>query len=186
MQRLMVASPKSNNSVYKSLLVKSSLSTSSSQTTHSSMATLLRRTGSVLTRCAMRGVWSAALGLCIVFAHPQRASLASNSQVSLSSSSAQANLSSQGEAGSNGAIALSDEELGDVSAGDFQPNDLKLTLDQFNVSIQNNQAGLFTFDIGQNAFQGAQGIFTTLQLVNSAVDLNVIVNIFLNGFQQGS
>ena len=141
-----------------------------------------------------RWVWSAAIVLCAMVIHPQRASLASHALVassqttpsSITPSIRSSIAPSQGQADSNGLVVLKDEDLGDVSAGDFQPSDLKLTLDQFNVSIQNNQAGLFTFDIGQSAFQNAQGIFTTLQLVNSAVDLNLIVNIFLNGFQQGS
>lgn len=70
--------------------------------------------------------------------------------------------------------ALNDEELSDVCAGEFQ-----LNLDNFDVVIQDNQAGQFKVDIAQNAFRGAQGVFTTLQAVNSAVDLTVIVNIYV-------
>ena len=75
----------------------------------------------------------------------------------------------------DGAVAMSDQELGQVSAGDFEVN-----LGTFDVLIDNNQAGMFTLDIARSAFGGAQGLFTTLQAVNSAVDLTVIVNIFLN------
>ena len=71
---------------------------------------------------------------------------------------------------------LSDEELAEVTAGEFAIN-----LDGFDVVIQDNQAGTFTLDIAQSAFGGAQGVFTTLQAVNSAVNLSVIVNIYLNG-----
>ncbi|MBI3996972.1 MAG: hypothetical protein HY352_04865 [Candidatus Omnitrophica bacterium] len=70
--------------------------------------------------------------------------------------------------------ALNDEELSEIRAGEFQ-----LNLDNFDVVIQDNQAGQFKVDIAQNAFRGAQGVFTTLQAVNSAVDLTVIVNIYL-------
>lgn len=77
-----------------------------------------------------------------------------------------------------GMMGLSDDQLADVSAGDFQT-----MLKDFNVNISDNQAGAFTLDIGQTAFGGANGIFTTLQAVNSAVDLTVIVNIYL-GSQQ--
>ena len=75
-----------------------------------------------------------------------------------------------------GSERLSDAELGEVNAGDFQ-----VALDGFNVAIENNEAGLFTLDIAQSAFNGATGLFTTLQAVNSAVDLTVIVNIYING-----
>jgi len=71
--------------------------------------------------------------------------------------------------------SLSDEELAGVSAGDYQ-----ITLDRFDVMIQDNQAGQFTMDISEAAFNGAQGVFTTLQTVNSAVDISVIVNIYVN------
>ena len=71
--------------------------------------------------------------------------------------------------------ALSDEELGQVAAGDFQMN-----MENFDVMIHDNQAGRFSMDIAQGAFNAAQGVFTTLQAVNSAVDLQVTVNIFLN------
>jgi hypothetical protein len=71
---------------------------------------------------------------------------------------------------------LSDEELAGVTAGDFSVN-----LDGFDVVIQENAASAFTLDIAQSAFNSAQGVFTTLQAVNSAVNLSVVVNIYLNG-----
>lgn len=71
--------------------------------------------------------------------------------------------------------SLSDDELAGVRAGDYQ-----ITLDRFDVMIQDNQAGQFTMDISEAAFNGAQGVFTTLQTVNSAVDMSVIVNIYVN------
>ena len=74
-------------------------------------------------------------------------------------------------------VAMSDEELGGVAGGDLK----MLSLDNFNVMVQNNQAGLFTMDIAQGAFDQAQGVFTTVQAVNSVVDLSVVVNIYLNG-----
>ena len=70
---------------------------------------------------------------------------------------------------------LSDAELADVSAGD-----LEFALGEFDVFVSDNEAGFFTMDIAQQAFGGAEGIFTTVQAVNSAVDLNLIVNIYLN------
>jgi hypothetical protein len=74
------------------------------------------------------------------------------------------------------AMLLSDEDLAGVTAGEFSVN-----LDGFDVVIQDNAAGAFTLDIAQSAFGGAQGVFTTLQAVNSAVNLSVIVNVYLNG-----
>ena len=73
------------------------------------------------------------------------------------------------------APSMSDQELEQVSAGEFS-----MSLDEFDVVIQDNKAGAFSLDIAQSAFRGAQGVFTTLQTVNSAVDLNVVVNIYLN------
>jgi hypothetical protein len=75
-----------------------------------------------------------------------------------------------------GVTVLSDEELGGIEAGN-----IAFDLEDFNVAIQDNEAGVFTLDIAHSAFGGAQGVFTTLQAVNSAVDLTVIVNIYLNG-----
>ena len=72
-------------------------------------------------------------------------------------------------------VALTDEELGQVSAGDLQ-----VSLEDFDVMISGNEAGLFTMDIASSAFNNAQGVFTTLMAVNSAVDLTVVVNIFFN------
>ena len=77
------------------------------------------------------------------------------------------------------ATALSDSELDEVSAGDFA-----MALDRFDLTIHDNQAGRFTMDIAEGAFNAAQGVFTTLQAVNSAVDLTVVVNIFLNSGSQ--
>lgn len=83
---------------------------------------------------------------------------------------------------SSGLVALSDTDLADVSAGDFAT-----TVNGFDVTIQDNQAHEFTFDIAQSAFDSAHGVFTTLQTVNSAIDLTVIVNIYLgNVVQPGS
>lgn len=75
--------------------------------------------------------------------------------------------------------AMSDDEMSEVAAGNFQ----LLELDKFNVLIQDNEAGLFTMDIAQGAFHDAKGLFTTVQAVNSAVNVKatMIVNIFLNG-----
>ena len=70
---------------------------------------------------------------------------------------------------------LTDEELSQVSAGDLQ-----MSLEDLDVFIHNNEAGLFTMDIATSAFENAQGVFTTLMAVNSAVDLTVVVNIFFN------
>lgn len=81
----------------------------------------------------------------------------------------------QAWADSGGLIVLSDEELSQVSGGDFTT-----TLEDLNISIQRNSASEFTMDISEFAFQNAQGVFTTLQTVNSAVNLNMIVNIYLN------
>jgi len=77
-----------------------------------------------------------------------------------------------------GLQALSDAELDQVAAGE-----LLMTLEDFNVFVHNNEAGFFTMDIASSAFSGAQGVFTTLQTVNSAVDLNLVVNVYL-GWQQ--
>lgn len=74
-----------------------------------------------------------------------------------------------------GPASLSDDELAEVTAGEFA-----VSLDGFDVVIQDNQAGTFTLDIAQSAFDSAQGVFTTLQAINSAVNLSVIVNIYLN------
>jgi hypothetical protein len=74
-----------------------------------------------------------------------------------------------------GLVALSDEQLETVTGGDYE-----LALEGFEVLIAENEAGYFTMDIAQNAFDGAQGLFTTLQAVNSAVNLNVIVNIYVD------
>lgn len=79
-----------------------------------------------------------------------------------------------------GMVALDDDQLAGVSAGEFNLNDFAVEFKDFNVSLQDNQAGEFTMSIAQDAFNGAHGVFTTLQAVNSAVDLTVIVNIFLN------
>ena len=76
--------------------------------------------------------------------------------------------------------AMSDEELGGVAGGDLR----QVSLDDFNMTISNNQAGYFTMDIAQSAFDGAQGVFTTLQTVNSAVNFNLVVNIYLNAQSQ--
>ncbi len=78
------------------------------------------------------------------------------------------------QAETNDPAAMNDDELSDIRAGEF-----KMNMGNFDVLIQDNQAGQFKFDIAQNAFHGAQGVFTTLQAVNSAVDLTVIVNIYL-------
>lgn len=75
-----------------------------------------------------------------------------------------------------GLVTLSDEELDGVTGGDFE-----LALEGFDILIGDNEAGMFSMDIAQNAFDSASGIFTTLQAVNSAVNLSVIVNIYLNG-----
>jgi hypothetical protein len=75
-----------------------------------------------------------------------------------------------------GAMALDDHQLSDVRAGDFE-----FGLEGFDISVSDNEAGLLTLDIAQNAFENARGLFTTLQAVNSAVNLNLIVNIYLNG-----
>lgn len=84
-------------------------------------------------------------------------------------------LVAQDQFNDQGLTALTDEELGEVSAGDLQ-----LSLEDFDVMISGNEAGLFTMDIASSAFNNAQGVFTTLMAVNSAVDLTVIVNIFFN------
>jgi hypothetical protein len=74
-----------------------------------------------------------------------------------------------------GSYAMSDEELGGIHAGE-----IGLSLDGWEILVQNNDAGFFTLDIAESAFGQAQGLFTTLQAVNSAVNMNVIVNIYLN------
>lgn len=76
------------------------------------------------------------------------------------------------------AVPLNDAELAEFTAGATEVN-----LKEFDVTIQDNTAGMFTLDIAQSAFDNAQGIFTTLQTVNSAVDMTLIVNIY---FTQGS
>ena len=80
-----------------------------------------------------------------------------------------------------GFAEMDDQALSQVNAGSFE-----FMMDDFDVLISNNQAGLFNLDIANSAFNGAQGIFTTLQTVNSAVDLTIIVNIFLNNNQAAS
>ena len=75
---------------------------------------------------------------------------------------------------------LSDAELAEVSAGDLGDLTENIELGAFDVFLSQNEAGMFTMDIAQNAFDGAQGFFTTVQAVNSAVSLNMIVNIFLD------
>ena len=70
---------------------------------------------------------------------------------------------------------LNDEELSVVTAGEFAIN-----IEGFDVVIQDNEASGFTMNIAQDAFNNAQGIFTTVQAVNSAVNLSMIVNIYLN------
>ena len=72
-------------------------------------------------------------------------------------------------------VTLSDEDLEGVTGGDYE-----LALEGFDILIGDNEAGQFTMDIAQGAFDNAQGIFTTVEAVNSAVNLNVIVNIYLN------
>ena len=76
---------------------------------------------------------------------------------------------------------LSDEELSEVSAGDFDLKDFEMNYNGFDVTLDHNTADRFRFDIAQNAFDSARGVFTTLQAVNSAVDLTVVVNITING-----
>ena len=83
-------------------------------------------------------------------------------------------MSSSAHAAELAGAELNDADLAQVSAGSYD-----LTLDGFDINIANNEAGQFTFDIAQSAFANAQGIFTTLQTVNSAVDLTVIVNIYM-------
>ena len=77
-------------------------------------------------------------------------------------------------------VILSDDELGEVRGGD-----LDIVFDgktaMFTSSVADNAARNFSMTVDQSAFAGAQGIFTTLQAVNSAVNLNVIVNIYLTG-----
>ncbi len=98
-----------------------------------------------------------------------------------------ADFSDGGAADTSGMVALDDEQLADVSAGEFNLSDFSVDFKNFSVSLQDNEASDFTLNIAQNAFGGAHGVFTTLQAVNSAVDLTVIVNIFLNttGQSQG-
>ena len=71
--------------------------------------------------------------------------------------------------------ALDDNELRGVTAGDL---DIQFGNDSLTF-IQGNEAHTFSFDIGQGAFANAQGVFTTISAVNSAVNLDVIVNIYL-------
>lgn len=94
---------------------------------------------------------------------------------------------SSNEAAAVGMVALDDDQLASVNAGEFSLSDFAVKFQGFDVSIHDNEAGDFSLDIAQSAFNGAQGVFTTLQTVNSAVDLTVIVNIFLNttGQSQG-
>lgn len=72
--------------------------------------------------------------------------------------------------------SLSDNELDGYSAGETQ-----VILDDFFITIDNNSADLFTMSIAQDAFGGAQGLFTTIQAVNSAINMTMIVNIWLTG-----
>ena len=78
-------------------------------------------------------------------------------------------------------VALTDEELAEVSAGDFELSDFEMSVNGFDVTLQDNGASMFTMDIAQNAFDSAQGVFTTLQAVNSAVQMSLVVNIYING-----
>lgn len=77
--------------------------------------------------------------------------------------------------------SMSDEELAQVSAGDID-----VDLGALDVILQDNLASQFGLNISSNAFQSAQGLFTTIQAVNSAVNLKLIVNIFLGQFSDFS
>ncbi|PIQ84482.1 MAG: hypothetical protein COV75_02015 [Candidatus Omnitrophica bacterium CG11_big_fil_rev_8_21_14_0_20_63_9] len=77
--------------------------------------------------------------------------------------------------------SMSDEELAEVSAGDID-----VDLGALDVILQDNLASHFGLNISSNAFQSAQGLFTTIQAVNSAVNLKLIVNIFLGQFSDFS
>lgn len=77
---------------------------------------------------------------------------------------------------SDNLITLSDEELAGFSAGEME-----FSLDEFLLRIEGNSADMFSMGIAESAFAGAGGIFTTLQAVNSAVNMTLIVNIWLDG-----
>lgn len=89
---------------------------------------------------------------------------------------------------SAGPVALSDEELGEITAGattiNVQVENDVITLEQGGEMVtlmQGNLALDFLQGIGGNAFRGAEGVMATVQAVNSVIDLDVIVNIYLNG-----
>ena len=77
---------------------------------------------------------------------------------------------------SDNLTTLSDEELAGFSAGE-----IAVSLDEFLVQMEGNSASMFDIGISESAFAGAGGIFTTLQAVNSAVNMTLIVNIWLDG-----
>lgn len=77
-------------------------------------------------------------------------------------------------------IELSDAELDEVWGGDLDAVEV-LYEGQVLTFVQGNQAHHFDVSIGSYAFQNAQGVITNVQAVNSAVNLNIVVNIYLNG-----
>lgn len=91
-------------------------------------------------------------------------------------------------AGSSGPIPLSDAELSTITGGvteiNIQVVNDVITLEQggeFLTFLQGNAAFDFNQGISGNAFRGAEGVFTTLQAVNSVIQLDMVVNIYLDG-----
>ena len=88
-------------------------------------------------------------------------------------------LATASTARAGGPVLLSDDELGQVTGGrqlDFEVDSSGGVV----TMIYGNEAKNFSFDIGSNAFRDAQGVFTTLGFANSVVDLNLVVNIYIN------
>lgn len=85
-------------------------------------------------------------------------------------------------AGPDEMVLLSDEELSQVRAGDLDIEVLGDTV----TFIEGNQARSVSFNIGDRAFSRAEGVFTTLMAVNSAVDLSVVVNVYLGQSRSGN
>jgi hypothetical protein len=79
-----------------------------------------------------------------------------------------------------GPVEMTDAELDAIYGGDL---DIEVDVDFNNrvmTFVQGNRAHAVGFELGGNAFRNAQGVMTTLMAVNSSVDLNVVVNIYLD------
>jgi hypothetical protein len=79
-----------------------------------------------------------------------------------------------------GLVELSDAELDSIQGGFL--DDMTYEFDGEILSfVGGNSAYGFDIGIGSNAFRSSEGIITTIQAVNSVIDLDIFVNIYLNG-----